>query len=62
MLALPHRIEIIEIDAAGVLPHADQFRLSILEGRDPASERRQLDEHHIAWAHQHAGDQVDALL
>ncbi len=62
MLALPHRIEIIEIDTAGVLSHADQFSLGVLERRDPAGECRQLDEHHVTRADQHAGNQIDALL
>ena len=62
MFALPHGIEILEADAVVVLSNADQFGLRVLERGDPAGERRQLHQDDVAGAHQHAGDEIDALL
>ena len=52
----------LEVDAVLVLPHADQLGLHVLESRDPAGERRQLDEDHVARADEDARDEIDPLL
>ena len=57
-----HPFERGDLDAFGVLRHADQRGLQIVKRGDRAAIGRQLDDHAIARIDQHAADEVEALL
>jgi hypothetical protein len=58
-----HRaIELVDVDAVLVLPHAHQSRPRVDERRNGARVRRQLHEHDVVGIDQHARDQVESLL
>ena len=51
-----------DLDAFGILRHADQRRLQIVKRGNRAAVGRQLDDHAIARIDQHAAHEIEALL
>ena len=55
-------LEVVEVDAVGLLPHADQGGLHVAEGGDRAGVAGQFDEHDVARVEEDTGDEVEPLL